>query len=115
MIAFCTDSLPHWSLYLVTLFIGLAVAASSIAYTATRSVFGARMAGPLAGVWSFVLFGGGGCMQLIMGYFVNSGKAAGTALASSYHTAFIILFICSLIGTIAGLMLKDVYKDTVAA
>lgn len=115
MIAFCTESLPYWSLYLVTLFIGLAVAASSIAYTATRSVFGARMAGPLAGVWSFVLFGGGGCMQLIMGYFVNSGKAAGTPLAGSYHTAFIILFICSLIGTIAGLVLKDVYKDTVAA
>ncbi|WP_308620794.1 MFS transporter [uncultured Desulfovibrio sp.] len=114
MIAFCTESLPHWSLYLVTLFIGLSVAASSIVYTATRSIFGAAMAGPLAGVWSFVLFGGGGCMQLVIGYFVNSGKAANLPLASSYHTAFLILFCCSLIGTIAGFVLKDVYRDTTA-
>lgn len=112
MIAFGTDSLPYWSLYLVTLFIGLAVAASSIAYTATRVIFGARMAGPLAGVWSFVLFGGGGLMNLLVGYFVNQDP---NAVATSYHTAFIILFVCSLIGTIAGLMLKDVYKDTVSA
>ena len=113
MIAFCTESLPYWSLYLVTLFIGLSVAASSIAYTATRVVFGARMAGPLAGVWSFVLFGGGGCMQLIIGSCVNSAKSAGLPLGGSYHTAFMILFVCSIIGTIAGLLLKDVYKDTV--
>lgn len=115
MIAFCTDSLPYWSLYPVTLFIGLAVSPSSIVYTATRSIFGARMAGPLAGVWSFTLFGGGGIMQQIMGYFVNSGKAAGENLASSYHTAFIILFCRSVVGTIAGFVLKDVYvyKDTV--
>lgn len=114
MIAFVPSGLPYWSLYLVTLFIGLAVAASSIAYTATRAIFGPRMAGPLAGVWSFVLFGGGGCMQLLLGFTVNGGKAAGTPVAEAYQTAFMILFVCSLIGTIAGFVLKDVYKDTVS-
>lgn len=114
MLAFFPSSLPHWALYFVTLFIGLAVAASSIAYTATRAIFGPRMAGPLAGVWSFVLFGGGGCMQLLLGFSVNGGKAAGTPLADAYQQAFIILFVCSLVGTIAGFVLKDVYKDTVA-
>lgn len=103
------DSLSLTALYFVVLLIGMASAPSALVYATTRAVFGPHMAGALAGVWSFVLFGSGGILSMIIGNVVNSARAAGATNAEAYHSAFYIFLGCAVVGLLAGLFLKDAY------
>lgn len=109
MIALNIDSLSVPMLYLAVFLIGMAPAPSALFYAATRAIFGPHMAGGLAGVWSFVLFGSGGILSMIIGSVVHSGKDAGVPNAVAYGDAFYIFLACAAVGIIAGIILKDAY------
>lgn len=103
------DSLSTWMLYLSVLLIGMASAPSALVYATTRAVFGPHMAGALAGIWSFVLFGSGGILSMLIGKVVGAAKAAGESTAVAFEEAFYIFLTYAVIGIIAGLFLKDAY------
>lgn len=103
------NSLSVSMLYVCVFLIGMASAPSALVYATTRAVFGPHMAGALAGVWSFVLFGSGGILSMIIGNVVGAAKAAGTGNSVAYEEAFFIFLIYAIIGIVAGVALKDAY------
>lgn len=115
LLVFATDSLPYAGLYALILLIGLTSAPSAIVYTTTRSVFGPRLAGVLSGVWSFVLFGSGAVINMLVGGVLDSSRAAELDIAHQYQSDFWIFFICAIAGIIAGLVMTDVYRQRLTA
>lgn len=109
MLVLNIDGLSRPMLYVMMLMIGMASAPSALIYATVRKVFGAHMSGALAGVWSFVLFTSGGIMSMVIGSMVTNAKAAGVVGGAAYQSAFYIFLVCAIIGTIAGMLLKDGY------
>ncbi len=110
LLVFRTDSLSLPQLYGIMLAIGMAAnAPNAVAYTMARNLFGGRMIGSVGGMFGFVAFIGGACLQVIIGLIIDAGESAGLAPVAVYSRGFVPFLVCTVCSTIAGLTLTETF------
>jgi sugar phosphate permease len=114
LLAFDTDRLSIWVLYLICL--GLGVFSSAIVvigFTTTKELFPVSIAGTSTGLVNIFPFAGGAVAQPVLGVILESqGKVDGAFTVRGYEMAFMALFVCAIIALCAGLCLKETLNRT---
>lgn len=108
-LAFVTDGLPVFVLYLICLGMGIfSSAIVVIGFTTTKELFPVSIAGTSTGLVNLFPFAGGAIFQPLLGYILErQGKVAGAFTLAGYRDAFGVLFVCGLIAFVSCLFLKE--------
>jgi sugar phosphate permease len=108
-LAFVTDGLPVFCLYLICLGMGIfSSAIVVIGFTTTKELFPVSIAGTSTGLVNLFPFAGGAIFQPLLGYIIErQGKVAGAFTLAGYRDAFVCLFVCGLIAFVSCLFLKE--------
>ncbi len=110
LLVFFTDSLNIPALYFLVLCTGFAAnAPNAVRYTMTRELLGAHVVGTVGGIYTCVVFGVGGSLQILTGHALDLCKTAGFSIASAYSAAFSIFIACVLLSTAASLLLPETF------
>lgn len=104
-------SVPHF--YVLFLTIGVCIgAAVIIAFTGTKELFPIEIAGTSVSCVNLFGFVGGIIYQPLIGYFMDmAGKVDGKYLPQGYNTAFLLLFVTSIVYFFSALCVKDELKE----
>ncbi len=109
LLAFRTDAIPVFGLYLVCL--GLGVFASAvvvIGFTANKELFPVQMAGTATGLVNLFPFAGGAVFQPVLGVVLErSGRTGEAFTLAGYENAFLVLFLCAAAAFLASFFLKE--------
>lgn len=107
------DRLAGPVLYLFFFLIGVCVGASVIvAFTATKELFPVEIAGTSVSCVNLFGFVGGIIYQPLIGYFMDlSGKVDGRYLAPGYRTAFLLLFLTSIVFFLTSLFVREGLRE----
>jgi len=109
LLAFYTDQIPKPGLY--ALFFFLSVFSSSIVvigFSMNKELFPVQIAGTATGLVNIFPFAGGAIFQPFLGYILEKhGKTGDAFTLEGYQSAFLVLFISSLIVFAAALFTKE--------
>ncbi len=109
LLAFYTDKIPIPGLY--ALFFFFAVFSSAIVvigFTMNKELFPVQIAGTSTGLVNLFPFTGGAVFQPVLGYILEAhGKTGDAFTLAGYQSAFLVLFISSLIVFSASLATKE--------
>lgn len=109
LLAFRTDAISLWGLYLLCL--GLGVFSSAIVvigFTNTKELFPIQISGTSTGLVNIFPFAGGAVFQPLLGHVLEGhGRVAGAFTIAGYRAAFLLLFVCGLVALLASLCLKE--------
>lgn len=100
-------------LYAFFFVMGVCIGASVIiTFTATKELFPLEMAGTSVSCVNLFGFVGGVIYQPLIGYFMDmAGKVDGRYLPQGYKTAFLLLFVTSIVYFLSTLFVKDELKE----
>ncbi|MFZ5572978.1 MAG: MFS transporter [Thermodesulfobacteriota bacterium] len=109
MLAFYTDKIPVPGLYLIYFFMGLfASAVVVIAFTMNKELFPVRIAGTATGLINLFPFVGGAVFQPLLGHILEKhGRLDGAFTLAGYRSAFLLLFVSSLVAFGAAWLSKE--------
>ena len=109
LLAFYTDGIPLFGLYLISLGLGIfASAVVVIAFTTTKELFPVQMAGTSTGLVNLFPFAGGAVFQPVLGYLLERhGRVEGAFTLAGYEEAFLALFVCGIIAFLATFFLQE--------
>ncbi|MBA4390059.1 MAG: MFS transporter [Syntrophus sp. (in: bacteria)] len=110
---FFYQSLSVPLLYVFFFVIGVCIGASVIiAFTGTKELFPLEIAGTSVSCVNLFGFVGGIIYQPLIGYFMDmAGKIDGRYLPQGYSTAFLLLFVTSIVYLLSALCVKDELKE----
>ncbi|MCC8191192.1 MAG: MFS transporter [Planctomycetes bacterium] len=101
------DSLGKLSLYLWMTAFGIFLnSTNALAHSASRNLFGTRMAGVTGGVYGCCAFLGGAAMQILCGRILAAAAGRAWTPTQAYLYAFLPLIVCALVGTWTGFTLS---------
>ena len=109
LLAFRTDAISLWGLYLLCLGLGIfSSAVVVIGFTTTKELFPIQISGTSTGLVNIFPFAGGAVFQPLLGHVLEGhGRVAGAFTIAGYRAAFLFLFVCGLIAFLASLCLKE--------
>jgi sugar phosphate permease len=112
LLTFNTDGFSIPALYVLCFLLGVfSSAIVVIAFTSNKELFPVAIAGSATGLINLFPFAGGAVFQQVMGYLLQSHGRKGAAFTlAGYESAFMSLFICSVIALIFSLCIKETYK-----
>lgn len=108
-LAFRTDAIPVFALYLVCLGLGIfSSAVVVIGFTAAKELFPVRMAGTATGLVNLFPFAGGAVFQPVLGWVLERhGRVGDSFTLAGYRQAMLVLFFCAVIAAVSGLFMKE--------
>ncbi len=114
ILAFFTNQIPTFGLYLIYFFLGLfSSAVVVIAFTMNKELFPLRIAGTATGLINLFPFAGGAVFQPLLGHILEKhGKIDGVFTLAGYQSAFLVLFVAALIAFGAACMSRETLGKT---
>lgn len=99
-------------LYLICLGLGISTnAVVSVSFTATKELFPNKIAGTAIGLINFFPFAGGALFQQILGFILEyHGRINGEFRLEGFRSAFLLLFLASIIAFISSLFIRETFK-----
>ena len=102
------ESLPLWTLYAVSLGVGVAAnGPNPIAYAVARAMFGSDDMGTVSGLMASGLFAAGAVFQNISGLILGLAQSAGCSQVSSFVAAFLPMAVLGLIAAALSFTLPE--------
>ncbi|NLC70822.1 MAG: MFS transporter [Desulfuromonadaceae bacterium] len=107
-LAFFPELLSRTLLYPLVFLLSLSGSSVvAVAFTMTKELFPAELAGTAVGLVNLFPFLGGALMQPLVGYLLQTRVAAGADFAAAYGGAFQIFFAAALISLTASVLLRE--------
>ncbi len=108
-LAFATDSIPVWGLYILCFVMGMFTSAIvAVGFTTAKELFPVSMAGTSTGLVNLFPFLAGAVMQPLMGYLLEmGGKTDAVFTIQAYRYAFVAPFVSALLALVCSLFVKE--------
>jgi sugar phosphate permease len=109
VLAFHTDEIPVFGLYLLCLGLGIfASAVVVIGFTANKELFPVQMAGTATGLVNLFPFAGGAVFQPLLGHVLErTGREGASFTLAGYQNAFLVLFAGAVVALLASFFIRE--------
>jgi sugar phosphate permease len=112
LLAFKTTGLSIQALYILCFCMGVFTSAIVvIGFTSSKELFPIAIAGTSTGLINLFPFAGGAVFQQIIGHVLQShGRVNNAFTVQGYESAFLALFVCSIIALFFSLRIKETFR-----